>query len=450
MSCQVFSLLPVALFSSITASFGQEPASPEEPPSSCVLCHGEADLWDGERLRFYVTEGHLAQDIHSQVGLRCHDCHGGDATSTQFATAHSEEAGYVPLKSPADVPEFCGRCHSDVDYMQRFNPTPRTNQLADYWTSGHGRSLKAEGDVNVATCVSCHGGHGMRSVDDVQSPVYPKQLAKTCSNCHSDVDLMQGRNYHGRPMGHGQYAEWSKSVHAHALLENNDLSAATCNDCHGNHGAVPPEVGSVANACGKCHVKASQLFAETKMKHRFKQLELPGCATCHGNHEIKPPTDELLGMEGGTTCVRCHEEGQFGATLAGANAAREMRTKLEKLKLEIREAKDIIDRAKRLGMEVRGPQFDLREAESALLNARTLVHSFALDPVEEVIDKGLTVTSQVTDQGQSALREYTNRRIWLGLSLVPILFVVFLLLAYIRSLTPANIRGEEATAKTVN
>ena len=36
-------------------------------------------------------------------------------------------------------------------------PSPRTDQLAEYWTSGHGKALKATGDPKVATCISCHG-----------------------------------------------------------------------------------------------------------------------------------------------------------------------------------------------------------------------------------------------------------------------------------------------------
>ena len=68
---------------------------------------------------------------------------------------------------------------------------------------------------------------------------------------------------------------------AEALLKKGDLGAPTCNNCHGNHGAVPPAVGSVANACGTCHGKIAELFATTRMKHRFVEEKLPGCATCH-------------------------------------------------------------------------------------------------------------------------------------------------------------------------
>ena len=232
--------LSVTLHSSLlTAAIPQDAvlaAADAAKPSTCIVCHGESDLWDGDRRKLYVNEKDLANDVHWQLGLRCNDCHGGDPTSTEFTTVHSVEAGFHSLKSPADVPAFCGRCHSNIEFMRKYQPSPRTDQEAEYWTSGHGQRLKADGDTKVATCVSCHGGHGMLRVADAKSPVYPTQVAKTCSNCHADAELMANREYHGKPLGHDQYELWSHSIHAEKLLKEGDLSSATCNDCHGNHG----------------------------------------------------------------------------------------------------------------------------------------------------------------------------------------------------------------------
>ncbi len=108
---------------------------------------------------------------------------------------------------------------------------------------------------------------------------------------------MEGRTYNGKPLPCDEYAKWSKSVHGEALLKKGDLSAPTCNNCHGNHGAAPPQVDSVANACGTCHGKIAKLFEDTKMRHKFEVEHLPGCAACHSNHEIREPTDDFLGMQ---------------------------------------------------------------------------------------------------------------------------------------------------------
>lgn len=413
---------------------------------SCIVCHRKGgDLWtEGTPV---VDENALAGDIHWQKGLRCTDCHGGSPSLDSFKN-HRDDPTFHSLQSREAIPGFCGRCHSNIDYMRQYNPSARTDQEEEYWTSGHGRRLKAsaEGenpqiDQAVATCVDCHGHHGILAVNDSNSPVYRTHIATTCSRCHSDAKLMAGRAYHGQPLGHDQFAEWRESVHGRAMLDQGDLSAATCNDCHGNHGALPPGVGSVANACGTCHSKIAKLFTETQMKHKFEEVGLPGCVTCHGQHKIVQPSDAMLGMTNGTVCSRCHnpENPRYGATVAGAEVAKKMRSRMDMLKDDIKQTEGEIQEAERLGMQVRGPRFDLRQAFDALTNARTLVHSFSPGPIDKALDEGLQVTSSVRGAAEGALREYTYRRIWLACSLVPILIVVCLLLIYIRSLpTPTH------------
>jgi predicted CXXCH cytochrome family protein len=423
---------------------GQEPAQqtsalPEE--YSCIACHRQGGALWTETMPT-VDEQALAVDIHWQKGLRCHDCHGGSPEFGGFKN-HRDDPTFRSLRSRDKVPEFCGHCHSNVDYMRQYNPSARTDQEVEYWTSGHGRRLKAstEGeapqiDTAVATCVDCHGKHGMRAVQDPLSPVYPQHVAETCGRCHSDEKIMAGRSYHDRPYSHNQFEQWKQSVHGITLLEKGDLSAATCNDCHGNHGSLPPGVTSVANACGTCHGKISKLFAETQMKHKLEASGLPGCVTCHGSHNITQPSDMMLGMADGAVCADCHNPAnpQYGATLAGADFARHVRTGLDQLKQEIGLAQANVLEAERRGMQVRGPRFDLRQAFDSLTNARTLIHSFQPGPIQEHLDEGLKVTSTVNESAREALREYTFRRIWLACSLVPILIVVGLLLYSIRTL----------------
>jgi hypothetical protein len=332
-------------------------------------------------------------------------------------------------------------------------------QLAEYWTSGHGRKLKASGDdPGVATCLSCHDKphgtklkpqpYGIRAVADLESPVYHTRLASTCAKCHSDEKLMANRTYHDRPLGHHQNESWRQSVHGKALLEKGDLSAPTCNNCHGNHGAVPPQVDSVVNACGTCHGRAAKLFADTKMKHGFEQSKLPGCVTCHAtrlpsgpdNHLIRVPTDELLGMEQGAVCNECHDEQRpkYGATVAGAEKAKALRSGLDTLQAGIEYARETMEAADHLGMEVSKPRFEMRKATDALTNARVQIHSFDPVPVEKILAEGQDVVSEVQAAADKALYEHDARRVWLALTLVPILAVVALLVLYIRTLPPVS------------
>ena len=439
----------------ILVSLAQRPcfAQPAALPAdySCSLCHRKGgELWnEGTPV---ADESHLTADIHWQKGLLCHDCHGGAPALPDFKN-HRDDPTFRSVRSRASIPGFCGHCHSDIETMRRFAPSARTDQEAEYWTSGHGRRLKATSQENasqldqaVATCIDCHGGHGILAVNNVNAPVYPTKVAQTCARCHADQTKMAGRTFGDRLIGHHQFDQWRRGVHGRALLEKGDLSAATCNDCHGNHGAMPPGVESVANACGACHGKIAKLFADTRMKHKFEEVGLPGCATCHGTHETTQPSDELLGMQSNAICARCHnpQNPQYGATVAGETAARVMRDRLDQLKAQIAQCEALVQDAERLGMEVRGPRFDLRQAFDALTNARTLVHSFKPAPLEEALGEGLKVTDQVEARAREALSQHTSRRVWLAASLVPLFLVVALLVIYIRALPLDSAAEDEA------
>ena len=161
-----------------------------------------------------ADEHTLANDLHWKKGLRCHDCHGGSPTLDNFKN-HRDDPTFRSARSRELIPTLCGHCHSDIAYMRKYNPSARTDQEAEYWTSGHGRRLKAsiegkkpEADPAVATCVDCHGGHGILAVKDSNSPVEPTHVAKTCARCHTDEKRMANRTYNGHPIGTHQYPQW--------------------------------------------------------------------------------------------------------------------------------------------------------------------------------------------------------------------------------------------------
>jgi hypothetical protein len=136
--------------------------------------------------------------------------------------------------------------------MKRFKPDARVDQVQEYWTSQHGLAL-LRGDRDVATCVGCHGVHGILAADDPESWVYPTRVADTCGSCHSDAAKMSDRVLpNGQALPIDQYAKWRRSVHSVAMYEQEDLSAPTCNDCHGNHGATPPGLEG-ADLCSHVH-----------------------------------------------------------------------------------------------------------------------------------------------------------------------------------------------------
>jgi nitrate/TMAO reductase-like tetraheme cytochrome c subunit len=327
-------------------------------------------------------------------------------------SAMSPAKGFRGAPKKTQIPEFCARCHSDITYMHRFNPKMRADQLSQYLTSVHGKRLK-QGDTKVAACVDCHGVHNMLAVSDTRAPVHPTNVAKTCARCHADAAYMKGYK-----IPTDQAAHYLKSVHAEMLAQG-DTSAPTCTTCHGNHGATPPGVSSVANVCGTCHVFFAQLFEKSPHGPAFAKLGLPGCVQCHSNHEIVRPSDAWAGTGPKSVCLTCHAEGDKGFTTAQGISA-----DLAKLNSSMQRAGEALDTAERSGMEVSSARVELRDANEALVKARVNVHTFDEAEVRKLTDQGVETSQKAYQAGLAALRERDFRRKGLGVALIAIVLAI--------------------------
>ncbi len=384
---------------------------------SCIECHSQMEGQLGDAVHL------MKDDIHRSRGLSCVDCHGGDGSLDDPAGAMNPKRGFVGAPKPKDIPAFCGRCHSDVEFMKKFNPAQRVDQEREYATSVHGKLLKS-GDQNVATCSSCHSHHGVRAVSDPLSTVYALNVAETCSKCHGSADYMKPYK-----IPSDQFEKYKSSVHARALYDRQDISAPTCNDCHGNHGAAPPGLASVANVCGQCHVRQSELFASSPHKAVFDTMRVGECIQCHSNHGIASPSDEMIGVGDKSVCTSCHVEGDNGFSAAGR-----MRSLVDQLSSKVDSAFEILNRAERAGMEVSRPRFEMSEARDSLTHARVLIHAFNTDEVEKVALPGLEIAEKGHRAGEAALGEWSFRRKGLGVSLFFILFMALLIYLKIRQI----------------
>ncbi|HWO56107.1 MAG TPA: cytochrome b/b6 domain-containing protein [bacterium] len=153
-------------------------------PKTCGKCHRnvEQDYWEG---------------IHGELTLRgetdspvCTDCHG--------------EHGILPLRdprspvSPNRVAEAtCSPCHESARLNEKYGvPTGRLKSFVD---SYHGLKSKT-GDVTVANCASCHGGHRILPSSDTTSSIHPSNLQKTCGLCHPGISAAAAAvPIHGAP-----------------------------------------------------------------------------------------------------------------------------------------------------------------------------------------------------------------------------------------------------------
>jgi hypothetical protein len=416
----LLALLPLILGAPLAVAEEPEPLKPRLALNSCVECHSQ---FDGELLEPTL---HVDEDVHFQRGLYCHDCHGGNPLAGADGdpeAAHDAAHDFRGKPSRAAIPKFCARCHADAVFMKGFNPHARVDQLSEYLTSQHGKR-HLEGDDAVAICVDCHGVHGIRPIQDARSPVYPTNVADTCARCHADTE-------HMRPylLSTRQYNEYRQSVHAEALYSKGDTSAPTCNDCHGSHGAVPPGVENVGNVCGSCHGREATLFRETEAKRDINLSACIQCMVCHSNHAVLKPTDDMLGVGPKSTCTGCHAEGE-----ATYDAIARMGESLSRLVGGLDEARELLDRAERAGMEVGPDRFALQAARDQIVEARVLAHGFDERRFLGVTEEGIAVAEAGVAAGHRAFAELRFRRTGLGLSLIVIIGVIVALAMKIREI----------------
>lgn len=391
--------------------------------AACAECHDDAD-----RMKSFGYKGPTGQlttllnSAHSrhagenkQLLLQCTDCHGA------HGIRHPDDPA-SPV-SPLRVVNLCSSCHSDPSYMRRFNPSLPTDQLAKYRTSVHG-AQNLQGNSKTATCADCHTAHDIRPAEETTSSVNATNIPATCGRCHSDAEYMRGS---GLPTT--QLAEYRSSVHGKALLEKREMSAPSCNDCHGNHGAAPPNVASISNVCGTCHALNADLFQQSRHSTEFARLGKPECETCHGNHAVQPATLELLALDAGSPCADCHSE---STAPQGYRAAAKMRVLLDSLMETVATAEKRLDAAEQKGMEIDNIRFSLRDARQARLQSRTAVHAFSLEKFREVVDPGLAIARQALADAENANDEYYYRRHGLAVVTLFITLTIVLLALYIR------------------
>lgn len=365
--------------------------------TSCLTCHPEKSTY--------------REDVHASKGFTCTACHGGDASVSDMA-AMSPAKGFRGKVTRARVPELCGSCHSDATFMKNYAPRLRVDQLALYRTSVHGKKLAA-GQSNVATCIDCHGVHGIRPVSDPRSTAFPVHQPETCGRCHTG----------------NERKEYEQSVHWELLSKNRELAAPACATCHGSHGATPPNVNAVANVCGTCHVFLEDLFQKSKHAPVFKSAGMRGCVECHNNHRIGRTSDTMVGDRAGAVCLNCHAPGD-----EGLKVARGMADQLAGMKDQLAAAEREVHQAETYGMEVSDARLEINNANQALVQSRVLVHGLDLAAFQEQVGKGRKAAQSALAQGVAAAHERDVRRRGLLISIGAILLTMAGLYLTIRTI----------------
>lgn len=353
-AAQATSVLPLPL-----------PAARADTSNNCLLCHAAQ--------REAATAG-----IHTQQGIRCVDCHGGNAAVRTLPAAH--QGHYIGSPNKVQTALLCGSCHSDPNRMREYGLP--TGQLSQFRTSKHGQLLFGQNDANAPTCTDCHGTHIIYPPYDARSRVYPTNIPSTCAHCHADTKLMA--KYHLRT---DQFEQFRESAHGVALFQKHDFAAPTCISCHGAHSALPPTGTQVANVCGQCHALVKQTFAQGPHGAASRAGKLSGCLACHANHDTEVPPIEKIGE----TCSKCHASGsrpdQMGADIqrTAIQASRDMQS-----------AQQAIDDMARAGRQVGYYRFRYQEAVTYYQQIAQAQHSLDTAKVDDLARKVTAVSVSLT------------------------------------------------------
>ncbi|TFG64938.1 MAG: hypothetical protein E4H28_04690, partial [Gemmatimonadales bacterium] len=318
----------------------------------CVSCHTE-------KRRSFIA------GIHSERGMRCHDCHGGDPSAFEVAAGHRQPFLGKPTKT--ETVELCASCHSDPDQMRQYGLP--ADQLAEFRASRHGELLLKRGINDGPACTDCHDAHTILPPDDARSDVYPTNISGTCATCHDDAGMMAP---YGIPVD--QFETYRASAHGKSLYEEGNFAAPTCVDCHGSHSALPARPGEVPNVCGQCHVLVRKEFYEGPHGDAAVEGAISGCLACHSQHGTEHIPSEAVQA----TCRKCHEDGGDVDGMAGR-----LQETLVQAERDLEAAGEAIDELVRHGRDVTTARLRFRTAQANQLQLTLVQHSLDSTRIED-------------------------------------------------------------------
>lgn len=383
---------------------GQSPGRSTE--AGCTVCHGV----EGQRFEL---------DVHVGSDIGCTTCHGGTDGTNDQARAHGDNLR--TLKDPRAAVESCSECHADPERMRGYGLS--TEQLALYWTSAHGQALAENGDADVATCIDCHGSHGVLPSTDPRSPIHKLAQVETCGSCHADVDLMERYG-----LDAGVVDEFVRSVHGVALLEENILSSPSCTDCHGSHGAKPPRVADLGRVCGECHAVVQDYFAESPHAAPAREGAIDECISCHDNHLILKPTSAMFVGKGPGHCATCH----VSADDRGAQVAAELHTAFASMDGSLSEAEVRVQDAASRGLFLSEEHSHLDDAHELRARSRSVAHALSPGRLDDLTNRVEGLIDQTYQSVATRERALRDRKIFTAIFLGVALFLAGVLYAYRR------------------
>lgn len=233
----------------------------------CTKCHNQKNV------TIFKTS------VHAKKNIDCSSCHN---------SGHD-----VKMITRTEIANTCNQCHK--------NAHEKLGNILNV-------SMSSNSNPNAPVCTDCHGTHQVSSNKlSIQT--------NACLKCHLDET-----KFPGVQKGSADFVkQYKTSIHG-MKRDKNDVEAAGCIDCHGNHILDDPKnpqnstiKANLMETCGKCHADEVEKFKKSAHGQAYlsgKNKDAPSCTKCHGEHNMKSiaPNEKYTKIQQTDLCLNCHKD----------------------------------------------------------------------------------------------------------------------------------------------
>ncbi|HEX8991717.1 MAG TPA: ammonia-forming cytochrome c nitrite reductase subunit c552 [Anaerolineales bacterium] len=288
----------------------QATAQPGSKPANevCLGCHAQAGMTktlpNGELLYLTIDQETFKHGVHNQSNIACVDCH-TNITGFPHPAFDAATRRDVTLQ----LYTSCKNCHAE-----------QYNKVLD---SVHQKAL-AGGNQNAAVCTDCHNPHEQTRLTDAQTgkllPEARLSIPLKCARCHSAIYNTYKTSVHGAALTNSGNLDVPTCIDCHGVhnIQNPTLAGfrndipQLCAKCHTdpkimNKYGISTQVLNtyVADFHGTTVTLFDQVSPNTPTNK-------PVCIDCHGVHDISnvnnPVTGIAIKQNLLTRCQRCHPD----------------------------------------------------------------------------------------------------------------------------------------------
>lgn len=283
-------------------------SAPVMENATCLSCHDRADITktlpSGETLLLSIDTTAFEASVHGMEAVGCSSCH-TDITAFPHPALTAENLRDVATK----MYTTCQQCHSE-----------QYDQTLD---SVHQRAL-AGGNTNAAICTDCHNPHTQTRITDPDTgqilPDARLHIPTTCARCHSAIYEQYKGSIHGAALTEENNLDVPTCIDCHGVHNIASPTTTTfrtnspliCAKCHTDP-AIMDKYGistRVVNTyVADFHGTTITLFEKT---HPDQATNKPVCFDCHGVHNIQKTDDPIYGIAMKenllVACQKCHPD----------------------------------------------------------------------------------------------------------------------------------------------